>query len=929
MARIRRLTALEIPALGGRVPYEHVKGYTPDISPDALFSFYQPVWVYTSQKGFPDAKKEMAMWLGPDEHCIDVMGYHVIVGTGKVITRKDVWAVSEAELRDDLTQERLTNLRTAINAKIGDSLPEDEIDPEVCLEHDIPEGLFEGDEYADEPFDETATRPEADDYTPEAYDQYLMAQVQLPRGGESQHATVKARKRGPDGNPIGKRNSNPLLDTREYEVEFADGTTDSYTANQIAQNLYSQVDDAGNVYTIIDEIVDHKKDGHAVAIDDGFITPRHGEKKRHHTTKGWKLLVTCKGGESTWVALKDLKDSNPVQVAEYAVANKLAEEPAFAWWIRPVLRKRDRIIKKVKKRYWKRSHKYGVELPHDVASALKIDRETGTDFWRQAIEKEMKNVLPAFEFNDKNEEPVGYKWIKCHMVFDIKTDLTRKARLVAGGHMMEEPKESVYSSIVSRDSIRIAFLIAALNDLEVLSGDIQNAYLNAKTTERVWTTAGLEFGSENVGRPVKIVRALYGLRSSGKCWREHMAAMLTQAGFKSCKADNDVWMRPALKPDGAKYYEYVLCYVDDILVISMKPKEVMDYLESAYTLKEGSVGVPTEYLGAQVRQVHIEGSADPTKVRWGLSSDLYVKRAVAEVERELEKVNKSLRTGKISTALASGYRGELDTTPELDPPRANYYQGLIGVLHWVCELGRIDIVEPTSKLSSFLMSPREGHLEQVFHIFAYLKKYDRSTMVFDDTEPYFDESRFQKVDWQGYYPGAKEAEHPNAPEACGKAVTMSCFVDADHAGCQVTRRLHSGILLFLNRAPILWFSKRQNSVETSTFGSEFVAMKIASEMIEGMRHKLVLMGMPIDGPANVFCDNESVVKNSSQPESTLKKKSNAVAYHRVREAQAAGIMRIAWETGKFELGGSSNEATARAAFKRIMRPYFVVRDYKI
>ena len=126
----------------------------------------------------------------------------------------------------------------------------------------------------------------------------------------------------------------------------------------------------------------------------------------------------------------------------------------------------------------------------------------------------------------------------------------------------------------------------------------------------------------------------------------------------------------------------------------------------------------------------------------------------------------------------------------------------------------------------------------------------------------------------------------NAPEPRGKSVVMSSFVDADHAGCRVTRRSHTGVIIFLNRAPVVWFSKRQNTVEASTFGSEFIAAKIAVELIEGLRYKLRMMGVPLDGPANVFCDNEAVVKNTTQPESTLKKKHNAIAYCRVREAQA-------------------------------------------
>jgi hypothetical protein len=174
-------------------------------------------------------------------------------------------------------------------------------------------------------------------------------------------------------------------------------------------------------------------------------------------------------------------------------------------------------------------------------------------------------------------------------------------------------------------------------------------------------------------------------------------------------------------------------------------------------------------------------------------------------------------------------------------------------------------------------------------------------MVFDDTEPDIGDARFTKCDWSEFYPGATEAIPPNAPEVRGKPVTMSCFVDADHAGCRVTRRSHTGVLIFVNRAPILWYSKRQNTVETSTFGSEFIAAKTAVEMVEGLRYKLRMMGVEIDGPTNVFCDNESVVISVTKPESTLKKKHNAIAYHRVREAQAAGTVRIAKEPGETNL----------------------------
>jgi hypothetical protein len=219
--------------------------------------------------------------------------------------------------------------------------------------------------------------------------------------------------------------------------------------------------------------------------------------------------------------MKDLKESNPVEVAEYAVGNGIAEEPAFKWWVSDVLRKRNIIIKKVKSRYWRTTHKFGIRLPHSVKEALKIDEETGTTLWYDAIMKEMKNVRPAFQRKDgltveearSGKALVGYQEIKCHMVFDVKMDgnFTRKARLVAGGHTTETPASITYASVVSRDSVRIALLMAALNNLDILAADIGNAYLNADCREKIWTVAGPEFGSDE-GAVMLIVKALYGLR---------------------------------------------------------------------------------------------------------------------------------------------------------------------------------------------------------------------------------------------------------------------------------------------------------------------------------------------------------------------------------------------------------------------------------
>jgi Reverse transcriptase (RNA-dependent DNA polymerase) len=889
---VRRLTASTIPQLRGRTPTEYVEGSTPDISAYAMFDWYQPVFYLTPVIDYPHERKCIGRWLGVAEECTDEMAFTILAGKGKVIVRKSVWAISDDEMAQPSIKEKLAKFDESIKLAYDHNWP-------VSSDVDGSDILNSSEDKTESPAAAEDSSLELHNYTHEEMDEYLHKELELPRGGELAKARVLKRSRDGDGIPTGYRHENSILDTRQYEVEFQDGSIDTYTANVIAENLAAMVDPEGRQHSLFSGIIDHRYDDKDREVD---YTDKTGTIQPRMTTQGWELLVQWTDGTTSWHPLVDLKNSNPVEVAEYAISRSIDNEPAFRWWVRQALRKRDRFVCKVKTRYWKRTHKYGIEMPKSVKQALAIDARTGTSFWREAIAKEMKNVKPAFSFRDDDRVPNGYKKIDCHMVFDIKVDLTRKARLVAGGHQTEVPKESVYSSVVSRDSVRIALTIASLNGLDVLAADVQNAYLNAPTKEKCYTIAGPEFGPDNEGRPVLIVRALYGLRSSGARWRDHLAETIRKMGFVACLADGDVWLRPNAKPGGDSYYEYVLVYVDDILAISHDPQAIMDNLSKHYTLKPGSVRAPKEYLGSDISRYNVVNGPDDTSVLqcWSMSARTYIKRAVTEVKRVLAEVNQRLKT-KVTTPMSDKYRAELDSTPELDAERITYYQGLIGVLRWIVELGRIDIMVAVAMLSSHLMAPRQGHLEQCFHIFAYLDSHENSTLVFDPSYRSINEARFVKNDWSQYYPDAAEAIPHNIPRPRGKDVVVSCYCDADHAGCRVTRRSHSGILIFVNNAPVTWYSKRQNTVESSTFGSEFIAMRVAVEQVEGLRYKLRMMGIPIDGPANLFCDNQSVFKNCSYPESTLKKKHNAIAYHRTREAQASNTIRVAWESGETNL----------------------------
>lgn len=368
---------------------------------------------------------------------------------------------------------------------------------------------------------------------------------------------------------------------------------------------------------------------------------------------------------------------------------------------------------------------------------------------------------------------------------------------------------------------------------------------------------------------------------------------MEELGFESSKADPDVWFRPAKKRDGTEYMEYVLLYVDDVLVVSENAESIIrNEIGRHWAIKESSIEKPSLYLGGRCREVEL---TDGTKC-WAFGSSQYVQAAVKNVEEWLAKSDRKLPK-KAEAPFKTGYRPEIDVSRELVGDEASYYQSLIGILRWIVELGRVDICLEVSLMSSHLALPREGHLEALFHIFAYLRKYHNAEMLFDPSLPHVDPSAFQRQDWTFSAmteEDIKEVLPPYMPASRGRGFVIRVFVDADHAGDEITRRSRTGFIVYINNAPVYWYSKRQGSVESSTYQAEFTAMKEAAEYVRALRYKLRMMGIPVEGAAFIFGDNKSVLANTMNPGSTLKKKCAAVAYHLVREGVARGEWITAW-----------------------------------
>ena len=167
--------------------------------------------------------------------------------------------------------------------------------------------------------------------------------------------------------------------------------------------MVSEYDPEGRQYRMLREISDHRKDNTALNVADGSYQNRAGNPIPKRTTKGWKLLIEWVDGSMDWFKLADVKESYPLQLAEYAVANGIAHEPAFNWWVHKVIKWKQRLINKVKSKYWRTTHKFGIEIPKSVEEAYEIDQMTGTNHWSRVIEKEMKNVRIAFDRKSKCE----------------------------------------------------------------------------------------------------------------------------------------------------------------------------------------------------------------------------------------------------------------------------------------------------------------------------------------------------------------------------------------------------------------------------------------------------------------------------------------------------------------------------------------------
>ena len=321
------------------------------------------------------------------------------------------------------------------------------------------------------------------------------------------------------------------------------------------------------------------------------------------------VMVEWETGEITEEPLSLIAAGDPVTCGEYTKKHDLLHLDGWKRLkhIAKNQKQLTRAINQSKIRQVRRSavYQFGFLIPKDYKHALQLDEQNGNSKQYDATKLEMDQINEYKVFQDHGKAqyepksrqvsnaPNGYQKIRVCLIFAVKHDGRHNARLVAGAHLTPDPIESIYSGVVSIRSLRLVIFLAKLNNLEIWGADIGNAYLEAKTKEKLYVVAGPEF-EELEGHILVIYKALYGLKSSGLRWSQKIHDIMLDMGFSPCKADPCIWLR---KAKFATKYEYVAIYVDDLLIACDCASELIHTLKRKHNLKIKGDGPLKYHLG--------------------------------------------------------------------------------------------------------------------------------------------------------------------------------------------------------------------------------------------------------------------------------------------------------------------------------------------
>ncbi|KAL7491253.1 hypothetical protein ACHAWT_000649 [Skeletonema menzelii] len=631
-----------------------------------------------------------------------------------------------------------------------------------------------------------------------------------------------------------------------------------------------------------------------------------------------KVLIEWESGEITLEPIYTIGKADPWMIAEYAKKHGLVDEWHDYW---PSLKIKKysknakrlmRLTNEAKRVSYKNAPvwQYGHQVPKDHKEAMAFDAANKNHKWRDSEELEKNQLLEYKTFLDKGHKSVAqrpgpeYTEIKLHIVYAVKHDGRFKSRIVANGNMTAIPLESVYSGVVSLRGVRFVIFLAELNGLELYQTDVGNAYLESYTKEKVYVIGGPEL-HELQDHVLIIVKALYGLKSSGLRWHERFADVLRDMGFIPCVAEPDIWMRamdsegnvikdkakmrdtrsftyekPVPMEDGS-YYEYIAVYTDDLTIASKDPEAIISALTGKYKFKLKGTDKLNFLLGCNYYREGRTLCASP-------------KKYIEKMEDTYFRWFGTKPSRKVTSPLEANDHPELDTSEKLEEAEIKIYQSMVGSAQWLISLGRFDIGVHVMTLSSFRAEPRRGHLDRMKRIYGYVCKMRHGAIRYRTDMPDVTDFTFFEEDWNDTpFKDVREEFPTNLPAARGLPVLLTTYVDANLGHDKMSGKSVTGILHYFNKTPIDWYSKKQGTVEHATYGSENNAAREATQQINANKLTLMYLGVPIHDTPILLGDNEAVVDSDTQPKGKLHKRHLMLSYNYVRENIAAGKLRFA------------------------------------
>ena len=867
------LNHLASPTLQGICPVQALQGTTPDVSFMLHFSFYEPVYYRIDSSepdlNFPSSSNEKkGYWVSFADNQGDSLTWRILTeDTQKII----ICSGTRSALRTT------TNQHLASPSGEGTTLPFPIPYPQQST-NSLPLDPLDASTPNFEQFVKSQSGEDEDN-------PIHMANIDIP------NLLGRSYLLPPEDN--GERHMAKIIDIDDHGQPLEDIKFKLKINKDQAEEImsYNQLMDYIQKGTDAEEDPDSLFKFRDIVAHQG---PLESTDPSHKGSK-YNVMVEWESGEVTYEPLTLISKDDPITCAVYAKKHDLLDTTGWKH-LKRYAKTSKRLIRAVKQsriRQVRASARYqhGFQGPKDYNDAIRLDKENGNTYWQDAMDLELTQIHEYKVFKDTGKAqfhngkvvtPDGFQKIRVHFVYAVKHDGRFKARLVADGHLTKEPAESIYSGVVSLRSLRMVVFLSQLNDLEIWGADVGNAYLEAYTDEKLCIIAGPEF-KELQGHLLIMIKALYGTHSGGARWHDRLFDILQELKFKPFKADPDVWMRPE---PGGTCYEYIAVYVDDLAIAAKDPQASCNEHKKKYNLKLKGVG-PFEYhLGCTYKK-------DPDRT---LAADprRYVNKILESYERMFKE-----KPRKSRPPLEGGDHPELDTSELCDEHQTKQFQTLIGQLQWLISLGRFDIAVHVMSLSRFRAQPRKGHLDRAKRIVGYLLFLPDGAIRFRTGEPDFSSLKDQEYDWtRSVYSGACEQIPHDIPKPLGKHVQTTHYVDANLHHDLATGKAVTAVLHFLNQTPIDAYTKRQSTVETATYGSEFVAARTAVDQIIDIRTTLQYLGVPIRDKSYMFGDNRSDVTSSTIPNSTISKRHHLASYHRVREAIAAKYISFHWKDGK-------------------------------